>query len=83
MKRTKIAPVLRWHIQDPFGSDPQSLSSAAPQMARELRALLAVAKAAERVNLRTRPGGPQMWALQAALARALARLRRASREGER
>ena len=40
----KIAPVLSWHIQEPFASDPKAFREAIPKMVRELRALKAYAR---------------------------------------
>jgi hypothetical protein len=85
---SKIAPGLSWHIQEPFGSDPAALRSAVPEMVRELRALKAVAKAAQQASLGMFIDDQGVWRLSkdatpavTALRRALARLQRP--QGER
>jgi hypothetical protein len=79
MARTRIAPLLTWHIQDPFASDAQAFREAVPQMVRELRAMLAVIRAAE-AEVRGWRGiyGSDNLNAHHPLVRALARLSRAS-----
>jgi hypothetical protein len=48
----KIAPTLRWHFDDPhFGSAIEDIRRQHPEMRAELRALLAVARAARHLSL--------------------------------
>jgi hypothetical protein len=91
MSKTKIAPALQWHIdQNRFTSEPTAMREDAPRMRAELRALLAVARAAKRFRLGRKPiqwSNDQFWAAmpvncqsdsEKILHRALARLERAS-----
>jgi hypothetical protein len=65
----QIAPTLTWHIQDPFASDPAAFREAIPEMVRELRALLAVARAAQGLVEAEGRDGPEAVRLARALAR--------------
>lgn len=58
--RTKIAPMLSWHFnQTVFASDRAALREDAPKMRAELRALLAVARAARQMCRYSIP--PREW----------------------
>jgi hypothetical protein len=77
----KIAPTLTWHIQDPFASDPAAFREAIPEMVRELRALLAVARAAENMFPPANWTLPTLRPSEKRLARALSRLTPPRRTG--
>lgn len=79
MSRKTIAPTLRWHIQEPFASDPAAFRAAVPEMVRELRALLAVARAAEDHSHAEVEPVPEGETETCPICRALARLNRKPR----